>query len=131
MALIGVVTGGRSYSNKEVVRAGILASKATFVIEGGANGADALARKVCDELGIPHITVWALWKRYDKAAGFKRNKLMLDIAMALNEDTPIVGIVFPGGNGTANMRSLIEQAGYPWYECYEGDGAIHTELTLP
>lgn len=131
MPVIGIVTGGRSYSNKKVVRAGIQASQATFILEGGATGADTLARQVCDELGIPHITVWALWKRFNKAAGHKRNKLMLDIAMALNEDTPIVGIVFPGGTGTANMRGLIEQAGYPWYECYEGDGAIHAELTLP
>lgn len=49
-----------------------------LLIEGGARGADALARKAARELGIEVKTVYAKWSR-GKFAGFMRNKQMVDM----------------------------------------------------
>ncbi len=48
------------------------------VIEGGAKGADILARKSCKELEIEFKEYKANWKKYGKYAGPKRNQKMLD-----------------------------------------------------
>lgn len=48
------------------------------VIQGGANGADALARKIAEEQGWQSITVEAEWDKYGLAAGPIRNQRMID-----------------------------------------------------
>lgn len=60
------------------------------VIEGGAPGADTLARTVALELGFDVVTVWANWEKYGKAAGPRRNRAMLDmkpdLVLAFHDD---------------------------------------------
>ena len=73
----------------------------TLLIEGGARGADYMARRFAEWQGIPVKTFPADWERHGKAAGPIRNKQMLD------EGKPDLVVAFPGGRGTANM---IEQA---------------------
>lgn len=70
----------------------------TLVIEGGATGADTLARRWAEAREIPVWTFPADWKRYGpKAAGPVRNRQMLE------EGKPEALIAFPGGSGTADM----------------------------
>lgn len=73
----------------------------TEIIEGGASGADFLARKYAIFQKIPFRTFPADWNRHGNAAGPIRNRQMLV------EGKPDIVVAFPGGNGTANM---IEQA---------------------
>ena len=49
------------------------------IIEGGAEGADRVARSVGLAYGFDVVTVWANWEKYGKAAGPRRNRAMLDM----------------------------------------------------
>lgn len=71
------------------------------LIEGGAEGADAMARQWARIREVPCITHHANWKKLGKQAGARRNVLMVQ----LWEPTHAVG--FPGGRGTAHMRSVL------------------------
>lgn len=67
------------------------------IIQGGAKGADYLAKKWAQEHGIACIEVAANWDRFDKRAGRIRNGWMLEFAK------PDLVIAFPGGYGTDDM----------------------------
>jgi hypothetical protein len=75
------------------------------VINGGARGADTLAKEWGLAQGLPTITMDAPWTALGKRAGFVRNQWMLDHA------APTYAVEFPGGPGTADMRSRVERAG--------------------
>lgn len=98
--MIAIVCGGRDYTDYEHVCRQLDALGITFVIHGGARGADALAQRWALDRGIPFACVPAHWDRYSKAAGAKRNGWMLRLK-------PEMVVAFPGGRGTANM---VEQA---------------------
>jgi len=51
----------------------------TFIIEGGAKGADTCGREWAKMIGCGHKTYSADWERYGKAAGPIRNSEMLEI----------------------------------------------------
>ena len=96
-----LVCGGRTYNDREVVFGVLhgLAEKHGWltIIEGGALGADRLARewaKLCYH-GV--VTVDADWQQYGTAAGPMRNNLML------TSGQPDLVVAFPGGKGTADM----------------------------
>lgn len=104
-----LVCGGRDYHDAERIfavlkkyheEAGI-----DFLIEGGARGADSLAKRWADEHGIPGDTYYADWEAFGNLAGPKRNKAMLD------EGNPDLVIAFPGGSGTRNMIRQARKAG--------------------
>lgn len=91
-----------------------------LVIEGGARGADRCAREWAIAHGVAYTTYDAAWddltapgavvrmrngRKYNAAAGAARNQRMLD------EGKPTAGVAFPGGTGTADMRSRLEAAG--------------------
>ena len=77
----------------------------TEIIEGGAKGADKLAREWAASRGIPVRTFKADWRRYGRGAGPQRNEQMLD------EGKPDLVVAFPGGSGTASMMRLARAAG--------------------
>lgn len=77
----------------------------TELIEGGAPGADFMARKFAEWMGIPVRTFEAEWDIHGKAAGPIRNKRMLD------EGKPDLVVAFEGGKGTANMLKQATAAG--------------------
>jgi hypothetical protein len=80
------------------------------IINGGAKGADRLARVWAGENEVKQLTFPADWDKYKKAAGFIRNKQMLV------EGKPTLVIAFPGGPGTRNMVEQATKAGVPVYE---------------
>jgi hypothetical protein len=102
--MIAIVCGGRDYRDVETLYAKLDEIAPTFVIQGGARGADRLARTWALERCIPCATVDAYWDTFGKLAGPVRNGWML----RLNPDAVIA---FPGGSGTAGMVKLARQAG--------------------
>jgi len=101
-----IVCGGRNYADKDRVFNVLGRHHITELIEGGATGADALARE-WRKCRCEGTTVRADWKRHGRAAGPIRNKRMLD------DYSPDLVIAFPGGRGTENMISQAEAAGVP------------------
>ncbi len=85
----------------------------TGIVEGGAKGADTLAKKWADSRRIGCQEFPADWNRYGKGAGHIRNKQMLD------EGKPDLVVAFPGGKGTANMVKLAKEAGVEVIEVEE------------
>lgn len=98
-----IVTGGRDFDNWDMVCDVLSYLEPDLIIQGGATGADALARRWADENEVPCITIPAHWHRYGRAAGPMRNAIMLDTY-------PNAAIVaFPGGRGTANCVAFAEK----------------------
>lgn len=75
-----VVTGSRTWGDIHVVRERLrpYLDEGARIIQGGARGADQLAREVADEFGSPVKTMQADWDQHGKRAGFLRNCAMLD-----------------------------------------------------
>lgn len=103
-----LVSGGRKYSNinrlfeyLDELDEEIVISE---IIQGGATGADSLAKRWADAKGIPTQTFMADWARYGNGAGNIRNQEMLDVAK------PDLVVAFPGNEGTKDMvtRSRFE-----------------------
>lgn len=105
-----LVCGGRSFSdlNKVFEILDLIHSRRNIavIIEGGAHGADAMARLWAESRGVHLCTVKALWERYGKAAGPKRNAAMLALG-------PTGVVAFAGGRGTADMVKQARAACVP------------------
>jgi hypothetical protein len=98
-----VVSGYRYLTDKALVESTLEQFNITMLIEGGATGADQLARNWARQRGIPVMEYFAEWNRFGSGAGPIRNQRMLV------EGRPDLLIAFlaPGSRGTKNM---IEQA---------------------
>lgn len=101
-----LVCGGRDYADRVTVFGYLdrlwresAPLDALEIIQGGATGADALAREWCCNREVPYVNVPANWKLHGKAAGPIRNQKMLD------KYEPDLVLAFPGGKGTADMVS--------------------------
>lgn len=107
-----VVCGGRDYSDRMKVFAVLSEYRRDndrlIIIQGGASGADAIARDWSYlQPSVRLITESADWKTHGKAAGFIRNQFMLD------RYKPDLVLAFPGGRGTADMVGRARKAGVP------------------
>lgn len=104
-----LVCGGRDYANISAIRHALTALHArrpvTLLIEGGALGADRLAREWAIASSVAHQTFEADWKAHGKAAGPMRNDRMIA------EGKPDGVVAFPGGRGTADMVAKARAAG--------------------
>lgn len=104
-----LVCGGRNYSDHARLRAALSKfhdeAGISVVIEGGANGADRLARQWAHAFAVPVETFEADWENQGSFAGPARNKRMLE------EGRPDLVIAFPGGRGTADMVRKARRAG--------------------
>lgn len=91
-----IVTGGREYTDRDKVFTELKKLNPALIIEGGAKGADRLARRYAIASKTPWKTYDADWTTYGKLAGGIRNGQML-------KDWPdAVVLAFPGNIGTAN-----------------------------
>lgn len=100
-----VVCGGRDYADAERVdRVLTLLMPFDRVLQGGATGADQLARRWCELVDVECVDVEANWDEYGKAAGPIRNQAMIEMR-------PDVVLAFPGGRGTADMVLRARKAG--------------------
>lgn len=125
-----LVCGGRDFNdwNKlELELNRIIESRYTnydeiVIIEGGAKGADSLARDYADIYDLGHIKYPAQWGKYGNKAGPIRNQQMLD------EGKPDLVVAFHGKpredgrrTGTQDMVSRAKKAGVKVIEIgYEG-----------
>lgn len=91
-----IVTGGRDFKDKDMIAKNLSKLNPTLVIEGGAKGADRLAREWAKANGVDFKTVDADWTKYGLGAGHKRNRAMLDMF------PNAVVLAFPGNKGTRN-----------------------------
>jgi len=112
-AMILLVCGGRDYADAKTAFATLDAEHAknpiSLLIEGGARGADNLAREWAQQRGIEDQTFMADWKQFGRSAGPRRNQQMI-------EAKPDMVIAFPGGGGTADMVKRAKKARVPVME---------------
>jgi YspA, cpYpsA-related SLOG family len=104
-----LVCGGRDFDNGVWLRTALTQLHTeepfSFVIEGGAPGADTLAREWAESLSIQVKTFKADWMAHGRAAGPLRNRRMIE------EGKPDMVVAFPGGRGTANMVNQARASG--------------------
>lgn len=108
-----LVCGGRDFDDQAAVF-GALECHAVpgqdSIIQGGAPGADRLAREWCHQSLCQYENYPADWKTHGRAAGPIRNQQMID------EGRPTKVVAFPGGRGTADMVRRARAAGIPVFE---------------
>lgn len=104
-----IVCGGRDYANRAAVFTALddlwVRHGLRKVAHGDYKGADALARQWCKWVA-EHVTEHpypANWIDYGKAAGPRRNRLML------TQFKPHVVVAFPGHDGTADMIGIAKK----------------------
>lgn len=114
-----LVCGGRDYNDAEAVNEALDAVHRkrgiTLIIEGGATGADTLARQWAKQNGVQFETEKVTkeeWRRYGRAAGPMRNTRML------KKWDPEGVVAFPGGTGTADMIRQAQAAGIKVWRPY-------------
>jgi hypothetical protein len=118
-----LVTGDRDWKDRALIKRHLKKFPAgTIIVEGGARGADKLARSVAEELGFEVREYPANWKEHHRAAGPIRNRKML------KEEDPVCVIAFHNdigsSKGTMDMITISVKAGKPVllvsYDCKEG-----------
>ena len=104
-----LICGGRDFSDADFMDRYLRIVDRRYVIkhviQGGARGADRLAKNWAEGCGVPVTEYRADWSKYGKAAGPRRNQQMID------EGKPDLVIAFGGGRGTADMVRKAEAAG--------------------
>lgn len=93
-----------------------LPENGTFIIQGGAKGADAAAHDWAVVNWVPQDEYPADWKKHGRRAGFLRNLEMLE------KGKPDLVVAFPGGRGTSMMIELAKNAGVPVKQIEYTDG---------
>lgn len=101
-----LICGGRNFDNFSMLSSAIKQIQAVYtidiIIEGGAPGADTLAKVWAKHNGIHFAEVPALWDNYKRRAGGLRNSAMLILK-------PNYCLAMPGGPGTRDMiRKCID-----------------------
>lgn len=108
-----LVTGSRDYDDQEYLWVMLdeyhKEHNIELIIEGGARGADLMARNWAYHNRIPWVTFPAKWHKYGIAAGPLRNKEMLEMG------EPDVVLAFPLWTldltiGTKNMVKQAQKA---------------------
>jgi len=103
-----LVCGGRDFTDSAWLNRALdlLNTKTpiTFMVFGGAKGADQMAATWARARNIPHKVYVAQWTKYGPAAGPRRNQLML------SAEQPALVVAFPGGAGTADMMAKARSA---------------------
>lgn len=111
-----LVCGGRSFFNWPFVRDSLddfhlCAAPITCVVQGGAAGADRLAKHWAEIRKIECLEYPANWDIHFRRAGYIRNREMLE----KNPDVEQI-IAFPGGEGTQMMKQIARERGLPVIE---------------
>lgn len=105
-----LISGSRYYSNYQKIFTFLKGKNKEYdnlvIVEGGARGADSLARKACKKLDIEFKEYRANWKKYGKAAGPIRNQKMLDD----NVDVDLVAIFHENLNKSKGTKDMMKRA---------------------
>ena len=118
-----LICGDRDWTNRRLIEKFIDLLKPDHVIEGGARGADTIAREVCEDRNIDFLDMPADWDMLGNSAGPVRNREMLkegqrlglDYVLAFHND-------IKRSKGTADMVAIASKAGIPVVIISEGIG---------
>lgn len=102
-----LICGGRNFNDYSFLETALKSMSVTCIIQGGANGADALGKQYAQYNNLPCIEYKANWTKHGRSAGPIRNRQMLV------EGKPDAVLALPGGRGTANMIKQALQMGLP------------------
>ena len=72
-----VIAGSRGFNDYNYMKSQLNNYNITYIISGGAKGADTLAEKYAKENNIPIEVIKPEWDLYGKKAGMIRNEIML------------------------------------------------------
>jgi hypothetical protein len=104
-----IVCGGRDYFDRDAAWAELdmldHLRGISCIIQGGANGADYIAARWAETRKVYCEEYRPDWQAHGRAAGPKRNQLMLD------SGHPDLVVAFRGGRGTADMMKRAKSAG--------------------
>lgn len=107
------IVGSRDYPDLRAVRRYVRAlPRGTVVITGGARGVDRIVEDEAKRCGLMVRIYLPDWERDGKAAGFIRNRHIVDAAERL------VAFHHDGSKGTADSIRLARKRGIP-VEVYE------------
>ncbi len=104
-----LISGSRDFVDKKKLFTVLDNEHPLVIIQGGARGADALAKEYAELRGLPCIEIKANWNYYKKAAGPIRNAWMM-----AHTDPDLV-VAFPLGEspGTRDMIKKANKSGVP------------------
>lgn len=107
---VWLICGGRDFADAGMFKSAMgdlifLRRMPWRIIQGGANGADRMAREWAREHALELATELTEWEKHGRAAGPIRNQAMLD------RHQPGLVVAFPGGRGTADMVRRSRKAG--------------------
>jgi|ERR1035437_317077 predicted Rossmann fold nucleotide-binding protein DprA/Smf involved in DNA uptake len=98
------IIGSRSFKDYDLLKKTLNKIEGiSLIVSGCAVGADTLGELYAKEKGIPTLLFRPDWKKYGKAAGFIRNREIID-----NSDA-IVAFWDGISNGTKHSISLAEK----------------------
>ncbi len=111
--IYAIVCGGRDFNQPfmfiTVMNYFVNKYKIDNIVEGGAKGADRMAKFYAEEQGINCYEEKPDWKKYKKAAGPIRNEYMLN-------NYPINLVIgFKGGTGTMHMINYAKANKVPCF----------------
>lgn len=128
-----LIAGSRDFTDAEtfrnvlrpVLREMRRSGEVPTIVEGGAKGADALARAHAEANGIDVIEIRADWKKYGRAAGPKRNDAMVEFIQGRG-----IALYFWDGKskGTKQCIESAKKAGVPVL-VYNTEEKRFTEIT--
>lgn len=111
-----LVCGGRRFNDAMTLGSWLggihKKSGISAIINGGAPGADFMAAKFGEWIGVPVETFPANWSEGRKAGPIRNAKM-------LAEGKPDVVVAFAGGKGTADMATKARAAGVRVIEAYK------------
>jgi len=124
-----LVCGDRNWTDEAPIRERLSKlPKDTIILEGGARGADTLARHAAEYLGLKVIEFPADWKKHGRAAGPIRNREMLD-------QKPDLVVAFhsnlAASKGTADTVREAKKRGIPVEVVTGHESPPGTDLTKP
>lgn len=105
-------SGSREFDDEVAVLVALraIAEQGASVVVGDARGLDEIVRRRCAEIGIDHVVYRADWKGEGKAAGVRRNQMMIDSGIAR-----LIAFFGPNGEtpGTRHAVDAAKRAGIP------------------
>jgi hypothetical protein len=107
---VALFTGSRRWTDREAVRRDLqdLPIGALVVHGDCPTGLDAIVKRDAKRLGLHAAAIPALWEHYGKAAGYKRNAVML-----LTQPTIVYAYPLGRSPGTRMMMRLAQETGVP------------------
>lgn len=105
-----IVCGGRDYNDRTRVFAKLDELAPSFLIQGGARGADDHAAAWAEQRGVASLRMTPDWDRYGRAAGMIRNnEMLMKLISNAAAGYDVAVVAFPGGKGTANMIAIAKK----------------------